>query len=65
MIANFGHVTRNDSRRFAELMKSVLDIDHDALKAQYEMASKLSEHLSDKDYETFTGLLHLLEEMLK
>ena len=65
MVAEFGNAGRPESLKHARLMKAVLDIDKDALRRQYEMASKLSEHLSAEDYEVFTGLLHLIEELLK
>ena len=64
-IAEFGNEHRPESLKHAQLLKSVLDLDKDALRRQYEMASKLSEHLSSEDYEVFTGLLHLIEELLK
>jgi hypothetical protein len=65
MVAEFGNAGRPESLKHARLMKAVLDIDKDALRRQYEMESKLSEHLSAEDYEVFTGLLHLIEELLK
>jgi hypothetical protein len=64
MVAEFGNAGRPESLKYARLVKAVLDIDKDALRRQYEMASKLSEHLSSEDYEVFTGLLHLIEELL-
>jgi hypothetical protein len=64
-VAEFGNVNRPESIEHARLLKAVLDLDKAALRRQYEMASKLSEHLSSEDYEVFTGLLHLIEELLK
>lgn len=40
------------------------DIDHAALIRQNEIASRLSKHLEDKDYQVFQGLLNLMDKML-